>query len=87
MHHIRRVHSVGASLGLRYAEIKECTREEPNSLNARVHCMLDKWKQKKGSEATVVELLQAMQWSGIPENHYKDSVLDYFNNPDSANSD
>ena len=80
MNYITSIHYLGANLGVNFDEIQACEGEK--SLHAQVLCMLEKWKMKQGSKATVMELIEALQLSGISESCYKKTVLDYFKKQD-----
>ena len=81
--HVPSIDTLGANLGMMPAELEQCVQESPQSLSAQVYCMLLKWKENEGSKATVKNLLKAMQYSTIPEELYRDAVLDYFDDSDS----
>ena len=71
---------LGANLGFNFEEIQACEGKKSRSLHAQLLCMLEKWKAKQGSQATVMKLIGALQVSGISESLYKNTVLDYFKN-------
>ena len=81
--HVPSIDTLGANLGMMPAELVQCIQESPRSLASQVYCMLLKWKEKEGRNATVKKLLKAMQYSTIAEELYRDAVLDYFDDSDS----
>ena len=81
--HVSRIHRLGASLGMSPTDIQGCIREVPDSVDGQAYHMLFKWKEKEGRKATVKKLLRALQRTDIPEESYRNDVLDYFNDSDS----
>ena len=81
--HIPCVDYLGANLEMTLEEIQDCIDKAPDSVARQVHRMLFKWTEKEGRKATVKKLLKALQYAGIPEESYRNAVLDYFNDSDS----
>ena len=81
--HIPSINRLGANLGMGPTEIQDCVVEVPNSVDGQAYYMLFKWKEKQGRKATVKKLLIALQHTDIPEESYRNAVLDYFNDSDS----
>ena len=81
--HVSHIHRLGASLGMSPTDIQGCSEEVPNSIEEQAYHMLFKWKEKEGSKVSVKKLLKAMQCTDIPEESYRNDVLDYFNDSDS----
>ena len=75
-------YSLGLHLGFKLEEVEEFADYNSQSLPAQVLKMLCTWRRTNGIEATFLKLLQAMQESRIPEQCYKQAVLQYFKDHD-----
>ena len=83
LRHIPCIDNLGANLEMTPTEIQDCIDKAPNSVMRQAHHIFFKWKEKEGRKATVKKLLKALQHTDIPEESYRNAVLDYFNDSDS----
>ena len=70
------IHIFGIHLGFTLEEVEDFVAYSPRSLPTQVLKMLSTWKTIFGTNATLQELLEAMQKSRIPERCYKTAVMD-----------
>ena len=64
-------------------EVEAFERSRPGSIPEQAISMLTAWMERPGSRATVQKLIKSMQRSQIPEELYRQAVLEFFEDSDS----
>ena len=77
------IYFLGVNLDFSQRDVEEFEQSRPGSLPEQALQMLTAWLERPGSRPTVKKLIKSMQRSQIPEEHYRQAVLEFFEDSDS----